>query len=201
MQRRVVITGMGVVTPVGNNVNDFWESIKNGKHGIAAITHFDTSDSKIKIAAEIKNFEPENVIDKKEIRRLEPFSVYALYAAQEAIDNSGIDLEKIDKHRFGVIVGSGMGGIGMIEEQMIKMVEKGPARLAPLFIPSVISNIAAGHIAIRFGARGVCETAVTACATSTSCIGMAFRNIKYGYEDIILAGGAESTITKATFTI
>lgn len=197
MQRRVVITGMGVVTPVGNNVNDFWESIKNGKHGIASITHFDTSDSKIKIAAEIKNFEPENVIDKKEIRRLEPFSVYALYAAQEAIDNSGIDLEKIDKHRFGVIVGSGMGGIGMIEEQMIKMVEKGPARLAPLFIPSVISNIAAGHIAIRFGARGVCETAVTACATSTSCIGMAFRNIKYGYEDIILAGGAESTITKA----
>lgn len=197
MQRRVVITGMGVVTPVGNNVNDFWESIKNGKHGIAPITHFDTSDSKIKIAAEIKNFEPENVIDKKEIRRLEPFSVYALYAAQEAIDNSGIDLEKIDKHRFGVIVGSGMGGIGMIEEQMIKMVEKGPARLAPLFIPSVISNIASGHIAIRFGARGVCETAVTACATSTSCIGMAFRNIKYGYEDIILAGGAESTITKA----
>lgn len=197
MQRRVVITGMGVVTPVGNNVNDFWESIKNGKHGIAPITHFDTSDSKIKIAAEVKNFEPENVIDKKEIRRLEPFSVYALYAAQEAVDNSGIDLEKIDKHRFGVIVGSGMGGIRMIEEQMIKMVEKGPARLAPLFIPSVISNIASGHVAIRFGARGICETAVTACATSTSCIGMAFRNIKYGYEDIILAGGAESTITKA----
>lgn len=197
MQRRVVITGMGVVTPVGNNINDFWESIKNGKHGIAPITHFDTSDSKIKIAAEVKNFEPENVIDKKEIRRLEPFSVYALYAAQEAVDNSGIDLEKIDKHRFGVIVGSGMGGIRMIEEQMIKMVEKGPARLAPLFIPSVISNIASGHVAIRFGARGICETAVTACATSTSCIGMAFRNIKYGYEDIILAGGAESTITKA----
>lgn len=197
MERRVVITGMGLVTPVGNNVNEFWENIKNGKHGIAPITHFDTSDSKIKIAAEIKNFEPETVIDKKEIRRLEPFSIYALYAAQEAVDNSGLDLNKIDKHRFGTIVGSGMGGIGMIEDQMVKMVEKGPARLAPLFIPSVISNIASGHVAIRFGARGICETAVTACATSTSCIGMAYRNIKHGYEDVILAGGAESTITKA----
>lgn len=197
MERRVVITGMGLVTPVGNNVNEFWESIKNGKHGIAPITHFDTSDSKIKIAAELKNFEPETVIDKKEIRRLEPFSVYALYAAQEAVDNSGLDLDKIDKHRFGTIIGSGMGGIGMIEDQMVKMVEKGPARLAPLFIPSVISNIASGHVAIRFGARGICETTVTACATSTSCIGMAFRNIKHGYEDVILAGGAESTITKA----
>ncbi|MDE6182241.1 MAG: beta-ketoacyl-ACP synthase II, partial [Eubacteriales bacterium] len=152
---------------------------------------------KIKIAAELKNFEPETVIDKKEIRRLEPFSVYALYAAQEAVDNSGLDLDKIDKHRFGTIVGSGMGGIGMIEDQMVKMVEKGPGRLAPLFIPSVISNIASGHVAIRFGARGICETTVTACATSTSCIGMAFRNIKHGYEDVILAGGAESTITKA----
>lgn len=197
MERRVVITGMGLVTPIGNNVNEFWESIKAGKHGIAPITHFDTSDSKIKIAAELKNFEPETVIDKKEIRRLEPFSVYALYAAQEAVDNSGLDLDKIDKHRFGTIVGSGMGGIGMIEDQMVKMVEKGPGRLAPLFIPSVISNIASGHVAIRFGARGICETTVTACATSTSCIGMAFRNIKHGYEDVILAGGAESTITKA----
>lgn len=197
MERRVVITGMGAVTPVGNNVSEFWESIKNGRHGIAQITHFDTSDSKVKIAAELKNFEPEKVIDKKEIRRLEPFSIYALYAAQEAVDNSGLDLEKVDPYRFGTIVGSGMGGIGMIEDQMIKMVEKGPARLAPLFIPSVISNIASGHIAIRFGAKGSCETAVTACATSTSCIGMAYRNIKYGYEDVILAGGTESTITKA----
>lgn len=197
MERRVVVTGMGLVTPIGNNIEEFWESLKNGKHGIAPITHFDTSDSKVKIAAELKNFEPEKVIDKKEIRRLEPFSVYALYAAQEAMDNSGIDLEKIDKHRFGTIVGSGMGGIGMIEEQMIKMIEKGPVRLAPLFIPSVISNMASGHIAIRFGARGACETAVTACATGTSCIGLAYRNIKYGYEDIMIAGGAESTITKA----
>ena len=195
MERRVVITGMGLVTPVGNNVNEFWDSIKNGKHGIGHITHFDTSDSKVKIAAELKNFEPEKVLDKKEIRRLEPFSVYALYAAQEAVDNSGLDLNKIDPYRFGTIIGSGMGGIGMIEDQMIKMVEKGPSRLAPLFIPSVITNMAAGHVAIRFGAKGSCETAITACATSTSCIGMAFRNIKYGYEDVILAGGTESTIT------
>lgn len=197
MERRVVITGMGLVTPVGNNINEFWESIKNGKHGIDKITHFDTSDSKVKIAAEIKNFEPEKVLDKKEIRRLEPFSIYALYAAQEAVDNSGLDLEKIDPYRFGTIVGSGMGGIGMIEDQMIKMVEKGPSRLAPLFIPSVITNMAAGHIAIRFGAKSTCETAITACATSTSCIGMAYRNIKFGYEDVIIAGGTESTITKA----
>lgn len=197
MERRVVITGMGLVTPVGNNVEEFWESIKNAKHGIGQITHFDTSDSKVKIAAELKNFEPEKVLDKKEIRRLEPFSVYALYAAQEAVDNSGLDLEKIDPYRFGTIVGSGMGGIGMIEDQMLKMAEKGPSRLAPLFIPSVITNMAAGHIAIRFGAKGVCETAITACATSTSCIGMAYRNIKFGYEDVILAGGTESTITKA----
>ncbi|WP_250278313.1 beta-ketoacyl-ACP synthase II [[Clostridium] colinum] len=197
MERRVVVTGMGVVTPVGNNVNEFWESIKNGKHGIAPITHFDTSDSKVKIAAELKNFEPEKVLDKKEIRRLEQFSIYALYAAQEAVDNSGLDLDKIDPYRFGTIIGSGMGGIGMIEDQMIKMVDKGPSRLAPLFIPSVISNIASGHVAIRFGAKSSCETVVTACATSTSCIGMAYRNIKFGYEDVILAGGTESTITKA----
>ncbi len=197
MERRVVVTGMGLVTPIGNNIKEFWESLKNGKHGIAPITHFDTEDSKVKIAAELKNFEPELVIDKKEIRRLEPFSIYALYAAQEAIDSSNIDLDKIDRYRFGTIIGSGMGGIKMIEEQMTKMLEKGVGRLAPLFIPSVISNIASGHVAIRFGAKGGCETAVTACATSTSCVGMAFRNIKYGYEDIILAGGAESTITKA----
>lgn len=197
MERRVVITGIGLVTPVGNNVNEFWENIKNGKHGIGKITHFDTSDSKIKIAAEIKNFEPEKVLDKKEIRRLEPFSIYALYAAQEAVDNSGLDLEKVNPYRFGTIVGSGMGGIGMIEDQMIKMIEKGPSRLAPLFIPSVITNMAAGHIAIRFGAKSTCETAITACATSTSCIGMAYRNIKFGYEDVIIAGGTESTITRA----
>ena len=197
MERRVVITGMGLVTPVGNNINEFWENIKNGKHGIGKITHFDTSDSKVKIAAELKNFEPEKVLDKKEIRRLEPFSVYALYAAQEAVDNSGLDLEKIDSYRFGTIIGSGMGGIGMIEDRMLKMAEKGPSRLAPLFIPSVITNMASGHVAIRFGAKGSCETAITACATSTSCIGMAYRNIKYGYEDVMLAGGTESTITKA----
>ena len=123
--------------------------------------------------------------------------MYALYAAQEAVDNSGLDLEKIDPYRFGTIIGSGMGGIGMIEDQMLKMAEKGPSRLAPLFIPSVITNMASGHVAIRFGAKGSCETAITACATSTSCIGMAYRNIKYGYEDVILAGGTESTITKA----
>ncbi len=197
MERRVVVTGMGALTPIGNNINDFWESLKNGKHGIDFITKFDTSDFKVKIAAELKNFEPEKVLDKKEIRRLEKFSLYALYAAQEAIDNSGLDLEKVDAYRFGTMVGSGMGGIDMIEEQIIKMHEKGPARIAPLFIPNIITNMASGNVAIRFGAKGTCEASVTACATGTTCIGMAYKNIKFGYEDVILAGGAESTITKS----
>lgn len=197
MERRVVVTGMGVLCPIGNNVNEFYESLKAGKHGIDYIKRFDTSDSKVKIASELKNFDPEGVVDKKELKRLEEFSVYALYASVEAFKNSGIEKDKIDPYRFGTIVGSGMGGIGVIEEQMIKMSQKGPSRLAPLFIPMVISNMAAGHIAIRFGAKSSCETAVTACATSTSCIGMSYRNIKYGYEDIIITGGTESTITKA----
>lgn len=197
MERRVVITGLGTVSPIGNNINDFWDNLKNGRIGIDFIKRFDTSDSKVKIAGEVKNFKPEEFLDKKDLRRLESFSIYALAAAQQAVDNSKIDLDKIDKYRFGSIVGSGIGGIGMIEDQILKMAEKGPSRLAPLFIPSVIINIASGHVAIRFGAKGICETAVTACATSNSCIGMAFRNIKYGFEDIILAGGAESTVTRA----
>lgn len=197
MERRVVVTGMGALTPIGNNIDEYWESLKNGKHGIDFITKFDTSDCKVKIAAEVKNFEPEKVLDKKEIRRLENFSIYALYASQEAIDMSGLNLDEIDLFRLGTIIGSGMGGIGVIEEQIIRMHEKGPSALAPLFIPSVISNIASGHVAIRYGAKGICDTSVTACATSTSCIGSAFRNIKHGYEDIIIAGGTESTITKS----
>lgn len=197
MKKRVVITGMGIVCPIGNDVDEFYQNLKQGKHGIDLITRFDTSASKVKIAAELKNFEPEKVLDKKDLKRLESFSVYAVYAADEAFKSSGLDKDKMDLYRFGTMVGSGMGGIGMIEEQIIKMSEKGPARLAPLFIPMVISNMAAGHVAIRFGAKSACETAVTACATSTSCIGMAYRNIKYGYDDVILAGGAESTIIES----
>lgn len=197
MQKRVVVTGMGALTPIGNNVSDFWNSLKNGKHGIDFIKRFDASECKVKIAAELKNFEPEGVLDKRELKRLEEFSIYALYASQEAFNDSGLNIEEIDPTRFGTIVGSGMGGIDMLEHQMIKLGEKGPSRIAPLFIPSIIPNMASGHVAIRFGAKGICETAVTACATATSCIGMAFRNIKFGYEDVIIAGGTESTITRA----
>lgn len=196
MDKRVVITGMGVVSPIGNNIDDFLESLKKGKNGIDFITHFDTSDMKIKIAGEVKNFDPTVAIDKKETKRMDKFSQYALVAADEAVKMSGIDLKSINEHRFGVIVGSGIGGLGVIEEQVIKMHDKGPSKVAPLFIPMAIGNIAAGNIAIKYNARGICTCIVTACASSTNCIGEAYRNIKHGYSDLILAGGTESSVTK-----
>lgn len=196
MERRVVITGMGAVTPIGNNVDEYWNGLKNGKCGIDFIKYFDTENMKAKVAAELKDFDPTTVIEKKETKRLDKFSQYAVVAAVEAVEMSGIDLDSIDKHRFSVIVGSGIGGLEVIEEQVIKMYEKGPGKVAPLFIPMAIGNMAAGHVAIRFGARGSCLDIVTACATGTNCIGEAFRNIKHGYSDYILAGGAESSICK-----
>jgi len=195
-KRRVVITGMGAVTPIGNNINEFWNGLKNGKNGIDFIKSFDTDDMKVKVAAELKNFDACVAIEKKETKRLDKFSQYALVAADEAVKMSKIDLEKIDKDRFGVIIGSGIGGLGVIEEQVIKMHDKGPGKVAPLFIPMAISNMAAGNVAIKFGAKGRCEGIVTACATSTSCIGEAFRSVKDGYLDLVLAGGAESSVTK-----
>ena len=196
MERRVVVTGMGAVSPVGNNISEFWESIKNGKCGIDFISNFDNEGMKVKVAGEVKNFDPTLTIDKKETKRMDRYSQYAVAAACEAIEMSKIDLDKVDKHRFGVMVGSGIGGLGTIEEQVIKMNEKGPSKVAPLFIPMAIINMAAGHVAIKFGARGTCTSTVTACATSTHCIGEAFRNIKHGYSDIIIAGGAEASVTK-----
>ncbi len=196
MEKRVVVTGMGAITPVGNSVPEFWDSIKNGKNGIDFITNFDTEGMKVKVAGEVKNFDPTLTIEKKEVKRMDRYSQYAVAAACEAIEMSGIDLDKVDKHRFGVMVGSGIGGLGTIEEQVIKMNEKGPSKVAPLFIPMAIINMAAGHVAIKFGARGTCTATVTACATSSNCIGEAFRNIKHGYSDIILAGGAEASVTK-----
>jgi 3-oxoacyl-[acyl-carrier-protein] synthase II len=196
MDKRVVVTGMGTISPVGNSVSEFWESIKNGKCGIDFITNFDNTDMKVKVAGEVKNFDPSLTIDKKEIKRMDRYSQYAVAAACEAVETSGIDLDKVDKHRLGVMVGSGIGGLGTIEEQVIKMYDKGPSKVAPLFIPMAIINMAAGHIAIKFGARGTCTSTVTACATSTNCIGEAFRNIKHGYSDIIIAGGSEASVTK-----
>ena len=194
MERRVVITGIGAVTPIGNNISDFWDNLKNGNSGIDFITKFDITNSKVKVAGEIKNFDPTTIVDKKEVKRNDIFSIYAMAAADEAVKMSSIDLESIDKHRLGVMVGSGIGGLITIEQQGAKLATKGMNRIAPLFIPMSIGNMAAGNVAIRFGARGTCIDVVTACASSTNCIGEAYRNIKHGYSDYIIAGGAEASI-------
>lgn len=196
MERRVVITGMGALTPIGNNVAEFWDGLKNGKNGISLITRFDTEESKVKCAGEVKGFDPATVVDKKEVKRNDLFSIYAMAAADEAVAMSGINLDEIDKERLGVIIGSGIGGLCTIEEQAGKMTTKGMSRIAPLFIPMAISNMAAGNVAIRFGAKGTCLDVVTACASSTHSIGEAYRSIKHGYSDYIIAGGSEASICK-----
>ncbi|WP_341876131.1 beta-ketoacyl-ACP synthase II [Defluviitalea saccharophila] len=195
MGKRVVITGMGCVTPVGNDLNTFWENIKNGQCGIDEITRFDTENFDVKLAAEVKNFDASLYIDKKEARRMDLYSQYAVAASKMALDDSGLDIESIDKERFGVIVGSGIGGIGTIEKEHEKMLAKGPKRVSPLLIPMIIGNMAAGNIAIQFGAKGICSTVVTACATGSHAIGEAFNTIQRGRADVIIAGGAEASIT------
>ncbi len=197
MNRRVVITGMGALTPIGNTAQEFWQNTKNGVVGIDFITKFDTTNFKVKIAGEVKNLNTDLYIEKKETKRMDLFSTYAVVAAVQAVRDSKIDLETIDKDRFGVFVGTGIGGLGMIEEQVVKIAEKGPNRVAPLFIPSAIVNMAAGNVAIKFGAAGVCSCVVTACATGTNSIGEAFRSIKFGFSDICLAGGTEASITSS----
>ena len=195
MKKRVVVTGMGAVTPIGNNVETFWNNVKNGVCGIDFIKAFDTENFKAKLAAEVKDFNPEDVIEKREAKRMDRFCQFAVAAAVEAVKDSDLNLETIDKERFGVVVGSGIGGIGTVEKQQETLLEKGPNKVHPLFIPMIISNMAAGNVAIRFGARGVCTTIVTACATGTNCIGEAYRMIQHGTADIILAGGTEASIT------
>ncbi|KAJ49294.1 3-oxoacyl-[acyl-carrier-protein] synthase II [Clostridium tetanomorphum] len=195
MKRKVVVTGMGAITPVGNNVETFWNSLKNGVCGIDFIKAFDIENFKAKLAAEVKGFNPEDTIDKREAKRMDRFCQFAVAAAAEAIEDANIDLEKIEKEKFGVVVGSGIGGIGTIEKQQQTLLEKGPNRVHPLFIPMIISNMAAGNIAIKFGAKGICTTVVTACSTGTNCIGEAYRMIQNGSADIIIAGGSEASIT------
>lgn len=195
MNRRVVVTGMGAITPIGNNVNDFFDSIIAGKCGIDFINSFDTEAFAVKMAAQVKDFDPKNYMDPKEARRMDRFSQLAVAAAKEAVTDAGLDLEKIDKERFGVIVGSGIGAIDDIEKETNTLRDKGPKRVSPLFIPMTITNMAAGNIAIQFGAQGVCTNVVTACATGSHSIGEAFRSIKHGYSDLILAGGTEGSIT------
>ena len=194
MERRCVITGLGAVTPLGNTVEEYWNGLKNGVCGIDYIKKFDTTDYKVKIAAEIKDFDPEQYMTKKDVKRNDLFAIYALAAGMQAFEDSKLDMEKEDADRIGVIVGSGVGGLMTMEEQVKRLTDKGPSRVSPLFITRTIGNMAAGNIAIRVGAKGVCEDIVTACATGTNAIGTAFRNIKHVYLDACIAGGAEGAI-------
>lgn len=195
MNRRVVVTGVGAITPIGNNASDFWQSIKEGKCGLNLIKAFDTTNYKVKVAAEVKDFNPLDVLDRREAKRMDRFSQFAMVAAKEAFKEANFDDDKINKERMGVIVGSGVGGLSTIEEQHKKLLEKGPNRVSPLLIPMIISNMAAGNIAIEFGAKGICTTVVTACATGTNAIGDAFHCIRNGKADIMITGGAEASIT------
>lgn len=193
--RRVVVTGLGAVTPIGNNVKDTWNSVKEGVCGIAPITHFDTTDRKVKVAGELKNFDPETVVDKKELKRMDEFSVYALAAAKEAYADAGLTEDNVDPFRCGVILSSGIGGLGTIQNETVRGEEKGYDRLSPFFIPAAISNMAAGRIAIEYGFHGMCNCVVTACAGGTNAIGDAFRHIRDGYSELMFCGGAEASIT------
>ena len=195
MKRRVVVTGLGAITPVGNDVETFWNSLKNGVVGIGPITTFDTAEYKAKLAAEVKDFDPKKYMDNKTARRMERFSQFAVAAAKEALEDAGIDMEKEDPFRVGVSVGSGIGGLDAIERETRKLIEKGPSRINPLLVPLMISNMAAGNIGIQFGLKGKNINVVTACATGTHSIGEAFRSIQYGEADVMVAGGAEASIT------
>ena len=196
MSRRVVVTGMGAVTPIGNNVKDFWENVKKGTVGIGPNTKFDTTDYKAHLAAEVKDFDATEFIDKKAARRMEDFSKYAVVAAKEALADSGLDLEKEDTFMIGCSVGCGIGSLQCVQQNYEKILTKGPNRVAPLMIPMLISNMAAGNISIQFGLKGKNINVVTACATGTHCIGEGFRSIQYGEADVMVAGGAESAITE-----
>ena len=194
MKRRVVITGLGAITPIGNNIDSFWEGIKLGKNGIDEISLFNAENLKVKMAAEVKDFDPSNFIDKKEAKRMDRYTQFAVIAAEESIKDSNLDFNTLNRERIGVMFGSGIGGLCTIENQIRTLVTKGPNRVSPLTIPMAISNIASGTIAIKYGILGSTLSLTSACATSTHCIGEAYRSIKDGYLDIVVAGGAEASI-------
>ena len=191
MKRRVVVTGLGAVTPIGNNVEEFWQGIQEGRVGIGPITKFDTTEYKVKIAAEVKNFKAADYMDFKAAKRMEAFSQYAVAAAKEAFAQSGISMEDEDPYRVGVIVGSGVGSLQAIEREYAKLLDKGPAKVNLLLVPMMISNMAAGNVSIQLGATDV----VTACASGTHSIGDAYRAIQCGDADVMIAGGTENAIT------
>ncbi|MDQ0223118.1 beta-ketoacyl-ACP synthase II [Streptococcus moroccensis] len=192
---RVVVTGYGVTSPIGNTPEEFWNSLKTGQVGIGKITKFDTTDFVVKNAAEIKEFPFDKYFVKKDTNRFDPYSLYAIYAAKEAVANANLDTETIDRDRFGVILSTGIGGIKEIEDQVNRLTEKGPKRIRPLTLPKALPNMAAGNIAMEVGANGVCKCVITACASSNDALGDAFREIKFGFQDVMLAGGSEASIT------
>lgn len=193
-KRRVVVTGLGAVTPIGNSVEEFWEGIREGKTGIGPITRFDAEEYKVRLVAEVKDFDPKKYMEPKMVRRMAPFAQYAVAAAKEAFADAGLDMEKEDPFRTGVIIGSGVGDLHQVELCYDKILTKGPGRVPPLMVPLMISNMAAGNVSIQLGLRGKCSDVVTACASGTHSIGDAFRAIQYGDAEIMLAGGAESCI-------
>ena len=193
--RRVVITGLGAVTPVGNNIKDMWESVKSGKCGIQPISKFDTTGNKVTLAAEVKDLKPEERLDKSEIRKMDEFTMFATIAAMEAFEDSDIKIENEDAYRCGIIFSSGIGGLGTIQRECERGNEKGFERVSPHFIPLSIANMAAGNIAIKLGLHGMCTCPVTACAGGTNAVGDAFRQIRDGYQEVVLCGGAEASIT------
>ena len=195
MDRRVVVTGLGAITPVGNTVEEFWEGLVEGKCGIDEITLFDTTGFKVKLAGEVKNFNVEDHFDRREAKRLDRFSHLAIVAARELMKDSKLDVEKIDNTRFGVAVSAGIGGLQTIENNKVLLIEKGPDRVSPMFVPMSISNMAAGNIAIEVGAKGESFCMTTACSSATNTIGESYRIIKHGYQDVMIVGGSEASIT------
>lgn len=193
--KRVVVTGMGVISPIGNNIDTFWTNLKAKKNAFKPITYFDTTEYKVKLAAQVEDFRPEEYMDPKEAKRMETFCQFAVAAAAQAIENAGLNLEAEDLTRIGVSVGSGIGSLQAIEREHKKLLEKGPKRIAPLLVPLMISNMAAGNVAIHFGLKGKCTNIVTACATGTHSIGDACRYIQCNEADVMIAGGTEAAIT------
>jgi 3-oxoacyl-[acyl-carrier-protein] synthase II len=196
MQRRVVITGIGVISSAGNNLKEFWQSLLRGQNGVARITAFDPSNHSTHFAAEVKNFTVDGVLDVRESNRMDRYTQFAMVAAHEAMDDSGLDLEKINLDMAGVVIGSGIGGIQSFETEHGKYIEKGPRRVSPYFVPQMISDIAAGQVSIRYNLRGPNYATVSACATASHAIGDAVRLIKYGDADIMVTGGSEAPITR-----
>ena len=193
--KRVVVTGMGAITPIGLNVEDYWNGLKEGKIGFGEITKFDTADYNVHLAAEVKGFQGKDYMDFKAAKRMELFSQYAVAAAKEAIEQSGLDMEKEDPFRVGCSIGSGIGSLQTVEREHTKLVEKGPNRVNPLMVPLMIANMAAGNVSIQFGLKGKSINVVTACATGTHSIGEAYRTIQFGDADVMVAGGTEASIT------